>query len=183
MINDMLNPTNVDATVHCAKCGGLLTSSGACLNCETHISKPESESPDASRVANPFTAAPETGPIPLPGVYTVPSVPPTVCFVIGAQTVEVPFNEEVTVGRIGKNSANKQPGVDLSAFDAEHKGVSRLHVRLQWHDGLIFITDLNSTNGTRLNGRRLVGGSERPLRDGDKLHLGSLQMIVKFEIA
>ncbi len=49
-------------------------------------------------------------------------------------------------------------------------GVSRRHARIAQHADRVTITDLESTNGTFVNGDRV---SERVLRDGDKIRIGT----------
>jgi two-component system NtrC family sensor kinase len=69
--------------------------------------------------------------------------------------------------------------VDLSLFDARRFGVSRRHARL-WTTGTgLFLIDLNSTNGTRLNGHLLNPGTPFHLGSGDSLSLGNLDLIVR----
>lgn len=51
--------------------------------------------------------------------------------------------------------------------------VSRRHVRLHYRDGRWVLHDLNSTNGTSVNGAR-VGRCE--IRPGDRLVLGNEQL-------
>ena len=53
--------------------------------------------------------------------------------------------------------------------------VSRRHARLSHRDGCWILQDLDSTNGSYLNGRR-VGRCE--LRPGDRLHLGEASLRV-----
>lgn len=53
----------------------------------------------------------------------------------------------------------------------EDLGVSRLHACIEQYSGGFVLRDLGSTNGTFLNGERLVG--ERPLKHGDELRVGS----------
>lgn len=48
--------------------------------------------------------------------------------------------------------------------------VSRRHARLDVEDGVIYVTDLNSSNGTYLNGRRVDDSIE--LRPGDRIGVG-----------
>lgn len=52
----------------------------------------------------------------------------------------------------------------------DDKFVSSHHLKVLVHDGQIVVQDLGSTNGTILNGARLVG--ERPLRNGDRIQVG-----------
>jgi signal transduction histidine kinase len=83
--------------------------------------------------------------------------------------------DEIILG-IGSGSENM---VDLSPFDARRLGVSRRHARL-WTTGTgLFLIDLNSTNGTILNGHRLNPGTPFHLGNGDALSLGNLDLIVR----
>src|SRR5688572_10220226 len=43
------------------------------------------------------------------------------------------------------------------------------------------VRDLDSTNGTELNGRPLVGGTPVALRDGDVLQIGSCSLVYRVE--
>lgn len=55
-------------------------------------------------------------------------------------------------------------------------GISRRHARLVQINNDVFIEDLKSSNGTTVNG---VAVAEQPLKDGDKIRLGSTT-ILKF---
>ncbi|MFG0335580.1 MAG: FHA domain-containing protein [Maioricimonas sp. JB049] len=48
----------------------------------------------------------------------------------------------------------------------DHTSVSKLHCAIAKTDGLLFIRDLGSTNGTRVNGQRVTRGALLP---GDEL--------------
>ncbi len=54
--------------------------------------------------------------------------------------------------------------------------VSRHHVRIEPAGTLLRLIDLGSTNGSRVNGRRV---SEHLLRDGDMVELGSTQLLFR----
>ena len=56
-----------------------------------------------------------------------------------------------------------------------HPSVSRRHARLTFRDGHWVLRDLDSTNGTRVNGRRVVRCRLEP---GDRLSLGSADLLV-----
>ncbi len=58
-------------------------------------------------------------------------------------------------------------------------GVSRLHARVRWQEGDLLVEDLGATNGTFLNGLQLLTGRTYPLRDGDRLHCGSFEIVVR----
>jgi len=52
-----------------------------------------------------------------------------------------------------------------------HTSISKMHCLLVKTDGLIYMRDLGSTNGTRVNGQRVVRGALLP---GDKLAFSSV---------
>lgn len=55
---------------------------------------------------------------------------------------------------------------------SNNTNVSRTHVRLTSRGGVTYVTDLGSTNGTTLNGVRLIPNKETALSVGDKITLG-----------
>ncbi|MGX2993868.1 DUF1707 and FHA domain-containing protein [Streptomyces sp. JNUCC 64] len=66
--------------------------------------------------------------------------------------------------RIGRDPGN---GLRLN-----HETVSRVHAELFHQSGLWVLRDLGSTNGTTVNGRRVVGSAV--VRDGDHVGFGHL---------
>ncbi|NGO74962.1 FHA domain-containing protein [Streptomyces sp. YC504] len=67
--------------------------------------------------------------------------------------------------RIGRDPAN---GLRLS-----HETVSRSHAELVLQGGIWVLRDLGSTNGTSVNGRRVVGATV--VREGDHIAFGSMR--------
>src|SRR5579862_7963118 len=63
---------------------------------------------------------------------------------------------------------------DLVLRDAE---VSRRHARFEGRNGVVYVTDLASRNGTFLNGRRVTEAIE--VREGDEVDAGTTRMLVK----
>jgi pSer/pThr/pTyr-binding forkhead associated (FHA) protein len=53
--------------------------------------------------------------------------------------------------------------------------VSRLHCRLEASDDSLTVVDLDSTNGTYVNDRRV---ERAPLRSGDRLRVGRVELTV-----
>ena len=53
--------------------------------------------------------------------------------------------------------------------------VSRAHARLAARDGLLILTDLGSTNGTRVNGRAI---RELAVGEGDEIRIGGSVLVV-----
>jgi pSer/pThr/pTyr-binding forkhead associated (FHA) protein len=89
------------------------------------------------------------------------------------QTIVVSTGQSVILGRSDENNPN-EVNIDLRPFGASDKSVSRRHARLHRTSSIIYITDLNSRNGTFLNGERLSPHQSRILRDEDEVQLGRL---------
>ena len=68
------------------------------------------------------------------------------------------------------------PDIDLNAYNALEKGVSRRHAVLLNYRNTLHVMDLGSVNGTLLNEDRLQPDKPYPLREGDKVCLGSLNL-------
>lgn len=62
---------------------------------------------------------------------------------------------------------------DLVLRDAE---VSRTHVRFETRNGIVYVDDLDSSNGTFLNGQRVSEAIE--VREGDRIDVGTTRMLV-----
>jgi pSer/pThr/pTyr-binding forkhead associated (FHA) protein len=65
---------------------------------------------------------------------------------------------EITIGR--------NPGNDIHI---DNLGVSKQHARISKQDGAYVIEDLNSTNGTFINNKRIA---KAILNDSDEVHIG-----------
>ena len=99
-------------------------------------------------------------------------------FVGRRQPLLVQVKDEVVLGRYtGEDTLNV---ADLTEFRAGLLGVSRRHAAIQPTEDGYAIVDLNSTNGTWVNGNPLSPGIEYTLESGDNLQLGELTMYVYF---
>jgi hypothetical protein len=96
------------------------------------------------------------------------------------EEVTLEEDEMVTVGRIDL-ATGFRPGIDLTPYDAQKRGVSREHIRLHLKNQHVFVTDLGSSNGTILAGKRLPAREPVMLHNGDELLLGGLAVKVLFE--
>ena len=94
-------------------------------------------------------------------------------------TLGVSVQPAMLVGR--EDTKRRQvPEIDFAPFDGSRHGVSRKHARILYQDGALYIEDLDSTNGTRINGYQLEPGSTYRLRDGDELEFGRLRVVLRF---
>ena len=57
----------------------------------------------------------------------------------------------------------------------DHTSISKVHCALARTDGLLFLRDLGSTNGTRVNGQRVTRGALLP---GDELAIANIKFRV-----
>jgi CheY-like chemotaxis protein/pSer/pThr/pTyr-binding forkhead associated (FHA) protein len=85
------------------------------------------------------------------------------------------IDKEITLGR-GNPGASNRTYVDLGPYGAFDKGVSRIHARIKRQDRTFSIEDMDSANGTFVNGHSLSTGEAQPLRNGDEVRLGDLRM-------
>jgi hypothetical protein len=134
--------------------------------------------PSASPVP-PAPVSPAAPPAPLPPVEPpveppAPVVPhPRLTFADG-RVVYLPIDKaEIIVGREDPVS-DIYPEVDLTPFGGETGGVSRQHARMNYTEGQWSVTDLNSTNFTKVNGKRLEPNTPEPLHDGAEIHFGRI---------
>lgn len=73
---------------------------------------------------------------------------------------------------IGKNEG-------ITDYCLERQGVSRIHVKLEEKDGGYQVTDLNSTNGTKVNGRLLNANESCVLPIGGELTIAAERFIFR----
>jgi pSer/pThr/pTyr-binding forkhead associated (FHA) protein len=66
----------------------------------------------------------------------------------------------------------------------EHAAVSRQHVRFKYNDGVWHVTDLNSTNGTWLEGIRLVPENAAKVTTGQEIRMAStFRAVLKIDMS
>ncbi len=86
--------------------------------------------------------------------------------------------KSITFGR--SVSQNLQSHVDLSRYNAVDNGVSRMHARLSLANETFFLEDLDSVNGTFLNGNPLKPETPVPLRSADEVRFGRMRFYIYF---
>ncbi len=91
-----------------------------------------------------------------------------------------PRHNELVIGRLSPESV-MIPDVDLSPYQADVKGVSRLHAALRRQGTTLVLTDMGSLNSTYINGQRVHAHEVRVIQDGDELQFGRLRVRAYFE--
>lgn len=93
--------------------------------------------------------------------------------------IVVQIRQEIVLGRY-PHRGDGPTYLNLTPYGAEEAGVSRRHARLLHLHRAVYLMDMNSTNGTQLNGQPLPAGIEKRLRDGDEILLGRLKLTLFF---
>src|SRR6185295_10581972 len=86
----------------------------------------------------------------------------------GKTTVVPIAREEMTIGRLDGNTIR-----------LTERNVSRKHARLVRQNGAIYIEDLASFTGVRVNGTKIAALT--PLREGDEVQIGDYKLALKGE--
>ncbi len=89
-------------------------------------------------------------------------------------------SEETLFGR-SDDPLQPAAGLDLGPYGGAEHGVSRRHAAIRRGEDTLTLVDLGSTNGTHLNGQRLIPNQPRVLRDGDEIRLGKLAFHIFFK--
>lgn len=93
------------------------------------------------------------------------------------KVIHLSDKKDFTLGRAVEGQSIL-PDVDLSAFEAFSQGVSRMHVSLRIMNGDVYVMDLGSSNGTKINGQKIVPHVEYSISHGDLVTLGRLKVQV-----
>lgn len=99
-----------------------------------------------------------------------------------AQPMTISPDKRLVFGRSDNDQSSSKPDIDLSPFGALEKGVSRRHAIIEPNEDTLMIMDIGSSNGTFLNGQRLLPNQPRVLRDGDEIRLGRLVAHIYFKV-
>lgn len=94
-------------------------------------------------------------------------------------TIKPLRDKEIVLGRTSADNV-MVPDVDLTPFNAQSFGVSRMHASIKRHENTVVLTDMGSLNYTFVNGQRLHAHEVRVLSDGDEIRLGHLTLQVYF---
>lgn len=132
--------------------------------------------PVATPPASPAPAVPSITPASVGGRTSLASC---VLVVVGTGAVlPLPAASQALVGRSDPVS-KFYPDVDLGPHGALEQGVGRRHARIFVQGGQVMIEDLDSVNGTLVNGQKVLPHQSRALSDGDQITLG--RMLLRFQ--
>jgi hypothetical protein len=155
----------VAGALYCSECGAqLITTSNL-----TTQSLEQSITGSLKEV--PLPKSKHTPAAPTSGVDSVVSLH----FLDSGQVLQLAGRKEFSLGRITEGQPIF-PDVDLSPYQAFALGVSRLHASIKVYEDGLYIVDLGSSNGTRVNGQKITPQIAYPLKHGDVIALGKLKI-------
>jgi pSer/pThr/pTyr-binding forkhead associated (FHA) protein len=88
-------------------------------------------------------------------------------------------DEPIIIGREETGSLARND-INLSPYNARERGVSRRHAKIYRMSGELYIEDLESSNGTMVNGEVAPPNVPIKIRDGDEILLGRMMVWVNF---
>lgn len=77
---------------------------------------------------------------------------------------------------VGRTYKEETPAIDLGLYDGKRLGISRQHIKLTRLGEQWYVEDLDSTNGTFLNGIQIAPHQPAAINHGDYLRLGTMEM-------
>lgn len=99
------------------------------------------------------------------------------------ETVSFSQSNRAIVGRLHSSSAQQttqEIQLDLSGYGYDSQSISRKHAMLALEDNYLYLTDLQSTNGTFISGVRLNPGIPYLIKPTDTITFGTLPVNVLF---
>lgn len=190
----------------CTHCGGFAPGSPVMLTvaltpeCGPGVARldsryPPPAAPPAELVGPPQTPPPDRalspaalaalapGPASVAGLVATPPAPPLVVRLRVIRGLRLNAEYPVYPGRnvVGR-FADRPVDIDLTAVEPDGQvWSSRRHAALTLDKSLLVVEDLNSLNGTWVNGARLRAGAALPLKSGDVIQIGVAQLRVEIE--
>jgi len=151
------SPVVVLACLGFLVCGGAVGSLGG-LALLVVLSKPK-----ARPVA--MVAPPQRPPMPVQPQWPrpAPAPTPTTLALVGVMGQRI-------ILRPGASHVGRSPENEIHVDDVQ---VSRRHAQIVWDGARCSVTDLGSSNGTFVNGRRLMPNVPEPLLPGDRVSFGT----------
>ena len=80
---------------------------------------------------------------------------------------------------LGREDGSFSVDLDLTEFGPEVKGVSRRHAELKVIEGKLYLLDLNSSNGTYIEGDRVPPDKLVEIKNGTVVVLGALTLMIR----
>jgi len=148
-----------------------------CSECGTQLTFTEKLSTSSIKKVEEETSKPARGAVGATSSSAVPGEEAqfSIHLVDTGKILPLVGRTEFTLGRVTEGQPIL-PDIDLTPYEAYSQGVSRLHAALKIMNQRVAIMDLGSSNGTRVNGQKIVPNVDYPVGNGDMLALGRLRI-------
>jgi pSer/pThr/pTyr-binding forkhead associated (FHA) protein len=156
----------IDGSLFCSECGARLVT----VEIPTTQNIQRSQTGHVVSQSRPPIAAPNTSP-------NLARIVISLHLIESGMILHLSEQMEYTIGRMAEGQP-LLPDVDLSPYEAYAQGVSRLHAIVKINQQRVYITDLGSSNGTRVNGQKIMSNTDYPLNHGDVIALGKFKIQV-----
>ncbi|HEX9374185.1 MAG TPA: FHA domain-containing protein, partial [Roseiflexaceae bacterium] len=154
---------------------GTVPAPAAAVPVEPPVPAPQTTVSEPAREPVPAPAAPSAPPAPAAEAPKAPAAPRLVTD--DGKELPLPADKrEIIVGREDPISGIF-PEIDLTPYGGETGGVSRQHARISQVDGQWTVTDLQSTNYTRVDGARIEPNVPVPIKSGARLQFGRVALV------
>jgi pSer/pThr/pTyr-binding forkhead associated (FHA) protein len=160
--------THLEGALFCSECGHYLQEQGI----EITVELAATDSLKALVATRPLDAPGTNGKQASQVTFIIPS---------SGRQLELSLNNEILIGRSDAQQKSR-PALDLTQDQGAEYGVSRRHASLQISERGVVLVDLDSTNGTQLNGHFLSPNWPFPVHNGDEIHFGKLLVHVFFDM-
>ena len=110
--------------------------------------------------------------------FEIPSKGITLINIEDGRLIATQEEKAFILGRASNEVKAGEPLVDLANFGALDYGISRIHALIRQAKNGYQIVDLQSTNGTWIENKRIPPKQPMSLLSGDRIRLGRLHMLV-----
>ncbi|GEM_PF-1171600 len=93
--------------------------------------------------------------------------------------LKIEVSPMIVIGR-KQSMRDSQVDVDLADFNGSEAGVSRYHAMMLALDSYIYLKDIDSLNGSLLNGKQLMASKEYIITEGDIVAFGRVEFSIEF---
>ena len=156
---------HLPGTLFCDQCGAAIHPAA-----KAHVARTARPQPPAAPAAAPPPARRRPETLPPPPDEAQPELRVAVPHRHRDLTIRAAV---IHIGRADPD-ADFRPELDLTPFDGLERGVSRRHATIQWAEGGFVLIDQHSSNGTWLEGVRLVAGYAYQLPPQATVRFGDL---------
>ncbi len=148
-----------------------------CQHCGAPLGENSTEAPTTRSVDDSFELTEEIREQ-ITKEFTPPSRGLSLFLLNNAEPIALRMEQEFVLGRAG--ALTSEPMVDLTNYEAYAMGVSRRHVIIRAVEDKYVLIDLNSSNGTWLNGQRLVPTKPYDLPSRGVIQIGRMKLVVVY---